>query len=153
MDIDEKKINMCLQKGKLEVKDHIKFKYIVEILRLFNIHVDGWMKGSYILNEKEGIMFTRNDNAYWKDKFDDEYMYEKCIAQEEKNIEDVNWYWGERKIYIFRKEDDAGYEFMGCFVQDTEKLKQLRVQGICDERPYKKIGEEVILSRFKNIPD
>ena len=144
---------MCLEKGKLEVKDHIKFKYIVEILRLFNIHVDGWMKGSYILNEKEGIMFTRNDNAYWKDKFDDEYMYEKCIAQEEKNIEDVNWYWGERKIYIFRKENDAEYEFMGCFVQDPKKLKQLRAQGICNERPYKKIGEEVILTKLKSISD
>lgn len=148
MEINEEKINKCLKKGKLEVKDHIKFKYIVEILRLFNIKVDGWMKGSYILNDKEGIMFTKSKNYNWKDKFDDNYMYEKCFSEEGKEIENMNWYWGDRIIYIFSKDNDEGYEFMGCFRQDPQKLKELKAKNIIDERPYKMVGDEVILSKF-----
>ena len=49
----------------IDVDDHAKFKYIVKILRLFNVKVDGWTKGNYILNELfvQGI---KNQRPYAK---------------------------------------------------------------------------------------
>ena len=139
MDIDEKKISYYIKRGYIDVKEHAKFKYIVEILRLFNIKVNGWMKGSYILNENEGIMFTKVQNENWTDLLDEEYMYELCNPQENKTIAKRNDYWGDRIIYIFRKEFNDDYEFVGCFMQDENKIEELFAKGVKNKRPYKKL--------------
>ena len=72
MQIDESKIDYFIKRGYIDIADHTKFKYIVEILRLVNVNVDGWMRGSYILNENEGIMFTKVSNENWTDTIDDQ---------------------------------------------------------------------------------
>ena len=77
MNIDEEKVDCYIKRGYIDIDDNAKFKYIVEILRLFNVNVDGWMKGSYILNENEGIMFTKVSNENWIDTVDEQYMYER----------------------------------------------------------------------------
>lgn len=148
MEINQEKINYYINRGYINTDDDVKFKYIVEILRLFNVKVNGWMKGGYILNEKEGIMFSKADNINWNDKVDDKYMYECCSSQIGKRIEKVNKYWGEKIIYIFRKENKEGYKFIGCFKQDTEKLEELFDKEIIDERPYKRVGTEINLKKF-----
>lgn len=151
MEIDEEKINYYKKRGYIDIDDNAKFKYIVEILRLFNINVNGWMKGSYILNDNEGIMFTTANTMNWTDKIDDEYMYERCDTYIGNQIAEWNEYWGNKTIYLFRKEkNDAyvGYKFMGCFRQDREKIKELFSKGIIDERPYKKIGSRIDLTKF-----
>lgn len=150
MEIDEEKINYYIKKGYLDIDDHAKFKYIVEILRLFNIKVNGWRKGDYILNENEGIMFTNVQNENWTDTVDDQYMYECYNSQ--KNIQIGNWneYWDNKTIYVFRKEIRDDYEFIGCFRQeaDNKRLKELFEKGIKNQRPYKKISSRVDLSKF-----
>lgn len=148
MEINEEKINYYINKGYIDVADHAKFKYIVEILRLFNVKVNGWMKGSYILNENEGIMFTKVQNENWVDTLDEEYMYECCDEQATMPIAKRNDYWGDKKIYIFRKEVNDDYEFIGCFRQDEDKIEKLFDKGIINQRPYKKISERIDLTRF-----
>ena len=83
------------------------------------------MKGSYILNENEGIMFTKVKNKNWTDTLDDQYMYELCNPQADKKIAKRNDYWGDKTIYIFRKEVNDDYEFIGCFKQDEKKIEEL----------------------------
>ena len=148
MEIDEEKIKYYIERGYLDSDDHAKFKYIVEILRLFNIKVDGWMKGSYILNENEGIMFTKVKNENWTDTIDEQYMYELCNPQENKQIARRNDFWGDKTIYIFRKELNDDYEFIGCFKQDENKIDELFGKGVINQRPYKKIDSRVDLTRF-----
>ena len=149
MEINEEKINYYLKRGYIDVDDHAKFKYIVEILRLFNIKVNGWMKGSYILNENEGIMFTKVKNKNWTDALDDQYMYELCNPQADKKIAKRNDYWGDKTIYIFRKELNDDYEFIGCFKQDEKKIEELFDKRIENQRPYKRVGTRVYLTKFK----
>lgn len=148
MEINEEKINYYIKRGYIDIDDHVKFKYIVEILRLFNIKVNDWMRGSYILNENEGIMFTKVKNENWTDTLDDQYMYELCNSQEDKKIDKRNDYWGDKTIYIFRKELNDDYEFIGCFKQDENKIEELFDKGIKNQRPYKKIGSRVNLTKF-----
>ena len=151
MEIDEEKIDYYIKRGYIDVNDHAKFKYIVEVLRLFNVNVDGWMKGSYILNENEGIMFTRVQNEDWTDTVDDEYMYERYNTSNIQNnipIQKRNDFWGDKTIYVFRKESDDGYEFIGCFKQDIDKIEELFAKNIINERPYKKINSRVDLTKF-----
>jgi hypothetical protein len=148
MEIDEEKINYYIKRGYIDVEDHAKFKYIVEILRLFNIKVNGWMRGGYILNDNEGIMFTKVQNENWTDTVDEQYMYERFNVQTDTAIAKRNEYWGDKIIYVFRKEPNDDYEFIGCFQQDENKLDELFDKGIKNERPYKKIGSKVDLSKF-----
>lgn len=148
MNIDEEKIDYYIKRGYIDIDDHVKFKYIVEILRLFNINVDGWMKGSYILNEHEGIMFTKVSNENWTDTVDDQYMYERYNTQDNNPIAKKNDFWGDKTIYVFRKENDDGYEFIGCYKQDEDKLEKLFAKNIVKERPYKKIGSRIDLTKF-----
>lgn len=151
MKIDEEKVNYYIEKGYIDITDHAKFKYIVEILRLFNVNVKGWMRGSYILNENEGIMFTKVQNENWTDTLDDQYMYECCDTQANIPIAKRNDYWGDKKIYVFRKEYNDDYEFIGCFKQDEEKIEELFNKGIENQRPYKKVGSRVYLTNFNQI--
>ena len=109
------------------------------------------MKGSYILNENEGIMFTKVQNKNWTDTLDDKYMYELCNPQEDKKIAKRNDYWGDKTIYIFRKEHNNDYEFIGCFQQDEKKIDELFAKGINNKRPYKKIGSRLNLTKFNQI--
>ena len=148
MEINEEKIKQYIERGYIDTNDHAKFKYIVEILRLFNIKVDGWMRGSYILNKNEGIMFTKIKNENWTDTIDEQYMYELCSAQEDKPIARRNDYWGDKTIYVFRKELNDDYEFIGCFKQDVNKIDELFRQGVNNQRPYKKISSRVDLTKF-----
>lgn len=148
MEIDEEKINYYIKRGYIDIEDHAKFKYIVEILRLFNVNVNGWMKGSYILNENEGIMFTKVKNENWTDTVDDQYMYERCDAQANIPIARRNDYWGDKTIYVFRKENNDDYEFIGCFKQDENKIEELFAKGIKNERPYRRIDQRVDLTKF-----
>lgn len=150
MEINQEKIDYYINRGYIDVSDHAKFKYIVEILRLFNIKVNGWMKGSYILNENEGIMFTKVQNENWTDTLDEEYMYECCDTQANIPVSNWNEYWDKKTIYVFRKEFEDGYEFIGCFQQEEsiKRLNELREQGIINQRPYKKIGTQLNLSKF-----
>ena len=148
MEINEEKINYYIKRGYIDIEDHAKFKYIVEILRLFNVNVEGWMKGGYILNENEGIMFTKVKNENWTDTVDDQYMYERCDAQANISIAKRNDYWGDKTIYVFRKECNDDYEFIGCFKQDENKIEELFVKGIKNERPYRRIGQRVDLTKF-----
>lgn len=150
MEIDEEKIDYYIKIGYIDINDHAKFKYIAEILRLFNVNVKGWMRGSYILNENEGIMFTKVQNENWTDTLDDQYMYECCDTQANIPIAKRNDYWGNKTIYIFRKEVDDDYEFIGCFKQDEKKIEELFAKGIKNQRPYKKIASRVDLSKFNN---
>ena len=76
LEIDNEKIKSILKKGTLTTDDEVGFKYIVEILKLFNINVKMWMKGSYILNNNEGIMFTKEQSLDWSDEVSDNYFYE-----------------------------------------------------------------------------
>ena len=151
MKMNEEKINYYVNKGYIDVADHAKFKYIVEILRLFNVNVKGWMRGSYILNENEGIMFTKVQNENWTDTLDDQYMYEHCNPQADKKIAKRNDYWGDKTIYIFRKEFNDDYAFIGCFKQDEEKIEELFNIGIENQRPYKKVSSRVYLTNFNQI--
>lgn len=153
MEINQEKIDYYINRGYIDVSDHAKFKYIVEILRLFNVNVKGWMKGSYILNEKEGIMFTKVQNENWTDTLDEEYMYERCDAQANMPIAEWNEYWDNKIIYVFRKEIGDDYEFIGCFQQEEDKKRiyELFNEGVYTKRPYKKIGTQVKLSKFNNL--
>ena len=151
MKMNEEKINYYVNKGYIDVADHAKFKYIVEILRLFNVNVKGWMRGSYILNENEGIMFTKVQNENWTDTLDEQYMYEHCNPQGDKKIAKRNDYWGDKTIYIFRKEVNDDYEFIACFKQDEKKIEELFNKGIENQRPYKKVGSRVYLTTFNQI--
>lgn len=150
MQIDEEKIKYYIERGYIDVDDHAKFKYIVEILRLFNVKVEGWMKGGYILNDNEGIMFTKVQNENWTDTLGEQYMYECCEAQADKTIATWNDYWGTKTIYVFRKEIGDDYEFVGCFKQEEDKkrLNELFAQGIRNQRPYAKIDSRVNLTKF-----
>ncbi len=143
LDIDTKKINEIRKRGKLTVEDDIGFNYIVEILRLFNVNVKMWMKGSYVLNDKEGIMFTKADANFWADENRGDYFYE-VVKDSKGPIARVNEFWGNKQIYIFRKEDKE-YKFIGVFRQNPNKLDELFDIGIVNKRPYEKIGEEVKL--------
>ena len=100
--IDDEKINKIKQKGYLSVEDDIRFNNIPEILRLFDINVKGWMKGHYILNENEGIMFTNESAKNWNDEHDDEYFYEICNGDKNAKIDKENKFWGNKSIYIFK---------------------------------------------------
>lgn len=148
MEIDEGKIEYYIKRGYIDANDHAKFKYIIEILRLFNVNVNGWMKGSYILNENEGIMFTKVENEDWIDTVDDQYMYERYNTQDNTPISKRNEFWGDKTIYVFRKESDDGYEFIGCYRQDEDKIEELFAKKIINERPYKKVDTRVYLTRF-----
>ena len=148
-EINNDKIKYYIDRGYIDVEDDVKFKYIVEILRLFKINVKAWMRGGYILNDNEAIMFTKAQNLDWNDTFDNEYMYELCVSQKDKTIATRNDYWGDRTIYIFRKEINDDYKFMGCFKQDEDKIKKLFSKGIKNQRPYKKIGTKIKLNKFQ----
>ena len=140
--IDQNKINKILEKGYLSIDDDYSFKYIVEILRLFGINAKMWMKGSYILNDNEGIMFSRNSSKEWSDEIDDNYFYE--IYKSCEHIDKVNEYWGTKTIYIFRKEKDT-YKFIGVYQQDFKKIDELFAKGIYNKRPYKRIRNNLKL--------
>ena len=148
MEINQEKIEYYVKKGYIDVSEHAKFKYIIEILRMFNINVNGWMRGGYILNENEGIMFTKTQSENWTDTIDEEYMYECCNPIKDRTIAKRNDYWGDKIIYVFRKEANDDYEFIGCFKQDENKIEELFSKGIKDQRPYKRIGTRVDLSKF-----
>ena len=139
LQIDENKIEKIISKGTLSSKDDIEFKYIVEILKLFNINVKMWMKGSYILNNNEGIMFTKASATDWADEIDDNYFYE-IYKTSNTHIEKENKYWGNKKIYIFRKNKN-NYKFLGVFQQDMKRLDELFANKIYNKRPYKKIDD------------
>lgn len=138
LEIDNEKIKSILKKGTLTTDDEVGFKYIVEILKLFNINVKMWMKGSYILNNNEGIMFTKEQSLDWSDEVSDNYFYE-IYKNTNERIERYNEYWGKRIIYIFRKNKDE-YKFIGVYQQDLEKIDELFLKGINNKRPYKKIS-------------
>ena len=141
--IDIDKINKIKDKGTLSIDDDVTFKYIPEILRLFNINVKMWMKGSYILNDNEGIMFTKSNHKLWKDEKEENYFYE-IYGNDNTKIDRVNNYWDKKVIYIFRKEDDL-YRFIGVYQQDLTKIDELFSKGINNKRPYKKISNQLIL--------
>lgn len=128
LEIDNEKIKSILKKGTLTTDDEVGFKYIVEILKLFNINVKMWMKGSYILNNNEGIMFTKEQSLDWSDEVSDNYFYE-IYKNTNERIERYNEYWGKRIIYIFRKNKDE-YKFIGVYQQDLEKIDELFLKGI-----------------------
>ena len=138
LEIDNEKIKSILKKGTLTTDDEVGFKYIVEILKLFNINVKMWMKGSYILNNNEGIMFTKDQSLDWSDEVSDNYFYE-IYKNTNERIERYNEYWGKRIIYIVRKNKDE-YKFIGVYQQDLEKIDELFLKGINNKRPYKKIS-------------
>ena len=138
LEIDNEKIKSILKKGTLTTDDEVGFKYIVEILKLFNINVKMWMKGSYILNNNEGIMFTKEQSLDWSDEVSDNYFYE-IYKNTNERIERYNEYWGKRIIYIFRKNKDE-YKFIGVYQQDLEKIYEQFLKGINNKRPYKKIS-------------
>lgn len=148
MKIDREKIKYYIEKGYIDAEEHVKFKYIVEILRLFKINVNGWMKGSYIINDNEGIMFINVQNKDWTDTIDEEYMYELCNKQKDIVIEKRNDYWSNKIIYVFYKAKNDDYEFIGCFKQDQEKIEELFNKGIRNQRAYKKIGSRLNLKNF-----
>ena len=148
MNIDDEKINYYRQRGYIDIDDHAKFKYVVEIIRLFNIYVRGWMKGFYPINENEGIMFINNKSKRWTDTRDDEYIYERCDIFENRRIAKRNEYWGDKTIYVFRKENNDGYEFIGCFKQDEEKIEELFAKNIIDQRAYRKVGSRIALTKY-----
>lgn len=145
LEIDNEKIKSILKKGTLTTDDEVGFKYIVEILKLFNINVKMWMKGSYILNNNEGIMFTKEQSLDWSDEVSDNYFYE-IYKNTNERIERYNEYWGKRIIYIFRKNKDK-YKFIGVYQQDLEKIDELFLKGINNKRPYKKISNVLRLTQ------
>ncbi len=145
LEIDNEKIKSILKKGTLTTDDEVGFKYIVEILKLFNINVKIWMKGSYILNNNEGIMFTKEQSLDWSDEVSDNYFYE-IYKNTNERIERYNEYWGKRIIYIFRKNKDE-YKFIGVYQQDLEKIDELFLKGINNKRPYKKISNVLRLTQ------
>ncbi len=145
LEIDNEKIKSILKKGTLTTDDEVGFKYIVEILKLFNINVKMWMKGSYILNNNEGIMFTKEQSLDWSDEVSDNYFYE-IYKNTNERIERYNEYWGKRIIYIFRKNKDE-YKFIGVYQQDLEKIDELFLKGINNKRPYKKISNVLRLTQ------
>ena len=142
LNIDMNKINSILEKGTISIDDNYTFKYIIEILRLFGIRKKMWMKGSYILNNNEGIMFTKASSKDWSDEVDDNYFYE--INNSDEHIERINEYWGTKIIYIFRKNNDE-YRFIGIYQQDFDKIDELFSKGIYNKRAYKKISETLKL--------
>lgn len=145
LEIDNEKIKSILKKGTLTTDDEVGFKYIVEILKLFNLNVKMWMKGSYILNNNEGIMFTKEQSLDWSDEVSDNYFYE-IYKNTNERIERYNEYWGKRIIYIFRKNKDE-YKFIGVYQQDLEKIDELFLKGINNKRPYKKISNVLRLTQ------
>ena len=145
LEIDNEKIKSILKNGTLTTDDEVGFKYIVEILKLFNINVKMWMKGSYILNNNEGIMFTKEQSLDWSDEVSDNYFYE-IYKNTNERIERYNEYWGKRIIYIFRKNKDE-YKFIGVYQQDLEKIDELFLKGINNKRPYKKISNVLRLTQ------
>ena len=145
LEIDNEKIKSILKKGTLTTDDEVGFKYIVEILKLFNINVKMWMKGSYIFNNNEGIMFTKEQSLDWSDEVSDNYFYE-IYKNTNERIERYNEYWGKRIIYIFRKNKDE-YKFIGVYQQDLEKIDELFLKGINNKRPYKKISNVLRLTQ------
>lgn len=145
LEIDNEKIKSILKKGTLTTDDEVGFKYIVEILKLFNINVKMWMKGSYILNNNEGIMFTKEQSLDWSDEVSDNYFYE-IYKNTNERIERYNEYWGKRILYIFRKNKDE-YKFIGVYQQDLEKIDELFLKGINNKRPYKKISNVLRLTQ------
>ena len=145
--IDDEKINKIKQKGYLSVEDDIRFNNIPEILRLFDINVKGWMKGYYILNENEGIMFTNESAKNWNDEHDDKYFYEIYNDDNDNKttkIDRINTFWGKKSIYIFRKFKD-GYKFLGVYKQDPKKIDLLFFRHIYNKRPYKKMSDKLKL--------
>ena len=54
MQIDESKIDYFIKRGYIDIADHTKFKYIVEILRLFNVNVDGGCEEVIYLMKMKG---------------------------------------------------------------------------------------------------
>ena len=142
--IDEEKINKIKQKGYLSVEEDICFNNIPEILRLFDINVKGWMKGYYILNDDEDIMFTNENAKNWSDEQDDKYFYEICNVDNNEKIDKFNEFWGNKSIYIFRKFKD-GYKFLGVYKQDLKKINLLFFRHIYNKRPYKKIDDKLVL--------
>ena len=145
LEIDNEKIKSILKKGTLTTDDEVGFKYIVEILKLFNLNAKMWMKGSYILNNNEGIMFTKEQSLDWSDEVSDNYFYE-IYKNTNERIERYNEYWGKRIIYIFRKNKDE-YKFIGVYQQDLEKIDELFLKGINNKRPYKKISNVLRLTQ------
>lgn len=75
-------------------------------------------------------------------------IYERYNTQDNMPIAKRNDYWGNKTIYVFRKENNEGYEFIGCYKQDEEKLEELFTKNIIKERPYKKIGSRIDLTKF-----
>ena len=93
-------------------------------------------------------MFTKVSNENWTDTVDDQYMYERYNTQDNKPIAKRNDFWGNKTIYVFRKENADGYEFIGCYKQDEDKLEELFEKNIVKERTYKKIGSRIDLTKF-----